>query len=173
MISKGIHSSAVVECHGDVEIPDTTVIEPNSVVYTGPKARLQLGEMFTMYPLSTIRIDQGWLEVGREVSMGPGTHIYEPRAGMKIGDNVLIAGGCVFSGTNHGMENTGVPMRHQPFTAQPIIIEDDVWIGMNCTILPGVTIGRGCVVGAGSLVTKDLPPNMICFGAPCRPVKPR
>ena len=173
MIKKGIHPSATLECLGEAEIPETTILEPQAVIYTGPESRLVVGEMFIMYPNSSIRIDKGWLEIGVEASLGPGTHIYEPRAGMSIGNNVLIAGGCLFSGTSHGIEANGVPMRKQPFSAKPILIEDDVWIGMNCTVLPGVTIGRGAVVGAGSLVSKDLPPAMICYGSPCQPVRPR
>ena len=61
----------------------------------------------------------------------------------------------------------------QPVLIDPVVIEDDVWIGMHCTLLPGVTIGRGAVVGAGSLVTNDLPPGMICYGSPCKPVRAR
>lgn len=173
MIATGIHPNATLETLGEAKIPETTILEPQAVIFTGPVSRLVIGEMFIMYPNSSIRLDKGWLEIGDEVSLGPGAHIYEPRAGMSIGNNVLIAGGCVFSGTSHGMIVNGEPMRKQPFSAKPIVIEDDVWIGMNCTILPGVTIGRGAVVGAGSLVSKDLPSETICYGSPCQPVRPR
>ena len=173
MITKGIHESSTIECMGAVEIPTTTVLEPQCVIFTGPDASLSIGEMLIMYPNSSIRLDKGWLEIGSECSMGPGTHIYEPRAGMVIGDKVMIAGGCVISGTLHGMARNGVPMRKQDYTAKKIVIENDVWIGMNCTVLPGVTIGEGAVVGAGSVVTGDLPPYTICYGTPCRPIRPR
>lgn len=50
----------------------------------------------------------------------------------------------------------------------PIFIEDDCWIGANVTVLPGVRIGKGCTIGAGSIVTKDIPPFSVAVGAPCR-----
>lgn len=52
--------------------------------------------------------------------------------------------------------------------AEPVTIGNHVWIGGNCTIMPGVTIGNGAVIGAGSVVTKDVPPNSLAFGHPCR-----
>ena len=55
--------------------------------------------------------------------------------------------------------------------SQPIVIEDDAWIGMNCIILKGVTVGRGAVVGAGSVVTKDVPPWTLVAGNPARVIK--
>ncbi len=54
---------------------------------------------------------------------------------------------------------------------KPIVIEDNVWIGIDATILPGVTLGRNCVVAAGSVVTKDVPANMIAAGNPAKIVK--
>jgi hypothetical protein len=59
MIRRGIHASAVIECHGLAAIPETTIIEPLAVVYIGERGRLELGEMNTLYPGMTIRIDQG------------------------------------------------------------------------------------------------------------------
>ena len=53
------------------------------------------------------------------------------------------------------------------------MIESDTWIGCNVTILPGVTIGQGCVIGAGSVVTTPLPPYTVCVGSPCKPIKTR
>lgn len=58
-------------------------------------------------------------------------------------------------------------------TYEPIVIESDVWLGGNVILLPGVTVGQGCIVGAGSVVTKSLPPYSICVGVPCKPIKTR
>jgi acetyltransferase-like isoleucine patch superfamily enzyme len=58
-------------------------------------------------------------------------------------------------------------------TYKPIEIESDSWLGANVTLLPGVTIGQGCIVGAGSVVNKSLPPYTICVGVPCKPIKTR
>jgi acetyltransferase-like isoleucine patch superfamily enzyme len=111
MIQKGIHSSAIVESLGHLEIPSTTIIEPLAVIYLGERGRLRLGEMNIIYPGATIRIDQGWMETGDEVSFGSGCHIYEPRAGLKIGNHSMIGGGVLICGVNHGYAKRDVPMR--------------------------------------------------------------
>lgn len=173
MIRKGIHPSAVVEHLGSVLIPESTIIEPLVVVFIGERGRLKLGEMNTIYPSATIRIDQGWMETGREVSFGSGCHIYEPRAGLAIGDHCMIGGGVLICGVNHGYTMRGVPMRHQPVKSAPIVIGQDVWIGMGAIILPGVTLGDGSIVGAGAVVTSDVPPGAMVSGVPARLVKNR
>lgn len=173
MIRKGIHPSAVVEHFGSVSIPESTIIEPLAVVYIGERGRLKFGEMNTIYPGATIRIDQGWMETGREVSFGSGCHIYEPRAGLTIGDHSMIGGGVLICGVNHGYTIRGVPMRQQPVEVAPIVIGQDVWIGMGAIILPGVTLGEGSIVGAGAVVTSDVPSGAVVSGVPARLVKHR
>ncbi len=173
MIRKGIHDSAVVETFGSATIPESTIIEPLAVLFIGERGRLDLGEMNTIYPGATIRIDQGWMETGREVSFGSGCHIYEPRAGLTIGDHSMIGGGVLICGVNHGYAIRGVPMRDQPVEAAPILIGQDVWIGMGAIILPGVTLGDGSIVGAGAVVTSDVPSGTVVSGVPARLVKSR
>lgn len=87
-------------------------------------------------------------------------------AKVKIGNNVFIA-------PNVGIYTAGHPLdaeqRNEGLEyAYPVTIEDDVWIGGHVCIMPGVTIGKGTVVGAGSVVTKDLPANSLAVGNPCR-----
>ena len=171
MIRTGIHPSAVVENLGVLSMPASTIIEPLAVIYVGERGRLQLGEMNTMYPGATIRIDQGWMETGVDVSFGSGCHIYEPRAGLTIGDHAMIGGGVLICGVNHGFETRAVPMRQQAFEAAPIAIGRDVWIGMGAIILPGVTLGDGAIVGAGAVVTSDVASGAIVSGMPARVVK--
>jgi acetyltransferase-like isoleucine patch superfamily enzyme len=171
MIRKGIHPSAVVEHLGPARIPESTIIEPLAVVFIGERGRLDLGEMNTIYPGATIRIDQGWMETGKEVSFGSGCHIYEPRAGLKIGNHSMIGGGVLICGVNHGYAVREVPMRQQPAEAAPIVIGNDVWIGMGAIILPGVTISDGAIIGAGAVVTADVAAGSVVSGIPARHVK--
>lgn len=173
MIRKGIHSSAVVEYFGTALIPESTIIEPLAVIYIGERGRLSLGEMNTIYPGATIRIDQGWMETGKEVSFGSGCHIYEPRAGLSIGDHSMIGGGVLICGVNHGYSEQGIPMRQQPFEAAPIVIGHDVWVGMGAIILPGVTLGDGSIIAAGAVVTSDVPSGAVVSGVPARLAKHR
>jgi acetyltransferase-like isoleucine patch superfamily enzyme len=167
MIRTGIHPSAVVDVLGKALLPKTTILEPQAVIYVGAEASLELGEMNILYPHVSIRIDRGWMKTGDEVSFGPGVIIYEPRGGLEIGDCCMIAGGVAICGTDHGAERLDLPMRRQPTRAGKIVIEEDVWIGMRAVIMPGVTVGTGSIIGAGSVVTRDIPPFSIAWGAPC------
>lgn len=173
MIRRGIHPSAVVESYGVLELPETTILEPNAVIYIGERGMLRLGERNTIYPNATIRIDRGEMVTGAEVSFGPGVQIYEPREGLVIGDFTLIAGGCLICGVNHGSGRTDQPMRHQPAQAAAIHIGRNVWVGMGTTIVGGVSIGDNTIVGANSLVNRSLPADVVAFGAPCRVVRER
>lgn len=168
MIQTGIHPRAIIDCQGDCTLPVSTILEPGAVIYVGPRGRLRLGERNILYPNASIRIDQGWLTTGEEVSFGPGVQIYEPRAGIEIGDHCLIAGGVLLCGVRHGLMEADRPMRHQPAEALPIVIGKDVWIGMGAVISPGVSIGAGAVIGAGSVVTRDMPARAVAWGSPCR-----
>lgn len=87
-------------------------------------------------------------------------------ARVKFGSNVFIAPGCVFSTAGHPLDteqrNLGLEY------AYPITVGDNVWFGANVTVLPGVTIGSDCVIGAGSIVTRDIPSGVIAVGNPCK-----
>lgn len=90
-------------------------------------------------------------------------------AKVSFGDNVFIAPGCVFSTAGHAID---AKMRAEGLEiALPITVGDDVWIGANVTVLPGVTIGSNTVIGAGSVVTKDIPSGVIALGNPCRVIR--
>lgn len=88
---------------------------------------------------------------------------------VNIGRNVMIGPHCMISSGNHDFKQTEVPMRFAPaLTKGPTIIEDNVWIGSHCVITDGVKIGTEAVVGAGSVVTKDVQPFDIVAGVPAR-----
>ena len=163
-----IHPSAVLESAGRLILPASSHIEAGCVISIGPAARLQLGERNTLYPQVVIRIKEGWVETGREVSFGPGVKIYETRAGLQIGDHCMLAAGVCISGVQHGLDDPSRPMREQPAQALPVVLEEDVWIGMNAVIQPGVTIGAHSVIGSGSVVTRSIPAWSIAHGVPCR-----
>jgi acetyltransferase-like isoleucine patch superfamily enzyme len=163
----------VVESYGALQLPETTILEPNAVIYIGERGLLRLGERNTIYPNVTIRIDIGEMVTGAEVSFGPGVQIYEPRAGLTIGEYTLIAGGCVICGVSHGSARTNQPMRLQTAEAAPIHIGRNVWVGMGTTIVGGISIGDNTIVGAHSLVNRSLPANVVAFGTPCRVVRQR
>ncbi len=88
-------------------------------------------------------------------------------APVHIGNAVFIAPGTIISCAGHAMDAEQRGKGAVGVNA-PITIEDDVWIGANCTICPGVTIGKGSVIGAGSTVVRDIPPGVVAIGTPCR-----
>lgn len=90
-------------------------------------------------------------------------------ARVTIGNNVLIGPNCGIYTAIHPLDSE---TRLQGLeTAQPITIKDGVWLGGNVVILPGVTIGEKTVIGAGSVVTKDIPDHVLAYGKPCRVIK--
>lgn len=91
---------------------------------------------------------------------------------VTIGRDVLIAPGVFITDHNHAIA-AGGPIREQGCTAQSVTIEDDVWLGAKCVILPGVTIGRGAVVGAGAVVVHDVPEYAVVAGVPARVIRHR
>ena len=90
-------------------------------------------------------------------------------AKVHFGDNVFIGPNCGFYTAGHPLE---VNLRNKGLEyAKPIIVGDNVWIGGNVTVLPGVTIGNNVIIGAGSVVTHDIPSNVMAYGNPCRIIK--
>lgn len=88
---------------------------------------------------------------------------------VKFGDNVFIGPNCSFYTAGHPLDTQ---RRNQGLEyAKPIIIGNNVWLGGNVCVLPGVTIGDNVVIGAGSVVTKDIPSNVVAAGNPCKIIK--
>lgn len=93
---------------------------------------------------------------------------------IHIGNDVMMAPECVFYTRNHLSSSVEIPMRQQGDSElKPIYVGDDVWFGRRAMIMPGVTIGDGCIVAAGAVVTKSFPPYTVLAGVPARPVKSR
>jgi len=92
---------------------------------------------------------------------------------IQLGRHVMTGPNVMIFAFNHGYALSAHSMIDQPFTEGNVIIEDDVWIGAGCIILAGVRICRGVVLGAGSVVTRELPPYTICAGVPARVIKER
>jgi maltose O-acetyltransferase len=103
--------------------------------------------------------------INRNVVIGHGS--------ITIGDFVYIGCNALILAQNHGVLDYKIPIGLQPLISSPVIIEDDVWIGANVVILPGVKVGRGAVIGAGAVVTKDISPFAIVGGVPAKLIKYR
>jgi acetyltransferase-like isoleucine patch superfamily enzyme len=101
-------------------------------------------------------------------SIHPDCHIFAYIEPISIGKGVMIAPGCALFSYNHGI-SLNEPIRNQPLNSKgPIIIGDEAWIATHVTILHNVKIGKGAVIGAGSVVTGDIPDNAIAAGVPAK-----
>ena len=97
---------------------------------------------------------------------------------VKIGKNVLLASKIYISDCSHGSysgdQNDSNPNeipKDRKMFSKPVVIEDNVWLGEFVSVLPGVTIGNGAIVGANSVVSKNIPANVIAVGSPAKPIK--
>lgn len=91
-----------------------------------------------------------------------------------IGNYVMMGPECVIYTSSHKTERTDVPMGLQgDISPKSVVIGNDVWIGRRVIIMPGVTIGDGCIIGAGAVVTKSVPPYSVAVGVPAKVVKAR
>lgn len=115
---------------------------------------------------------RGRIRLGARSYVGEYVHIVS-HASVEIGSDVLIAPFCYLQDTDHGFGALDRPIRDQPSQASPIVIEDDVWLGAHTVVTRGVRIGRGAVIGANSVVTHDIAPNVVAAGCPARPIRTR
>jgi acetyltransferase-like isoleucine patch superfamily enzyme len=112
------------------------------------------------------------LEVGENSCWHRGA-FFNALGGISIGKNVIIGPYCIIHSANHKFLNLTKPIMQQGHKRQRVIIEDDCWIGARVTILPGAHLGKGCVVGAGAVVTKSFPAYSVIVGVPARKIRSR
>lgn len=111
------------------------------------------------------------VRVGSRSSIGIDSEIHGP---VWIGKNVMMAPEVIIHTENHKHDRTDLPMIDQGYSPKrPVVIGDDVWIGARVIILPGVSIGDGAIIGAGSVVSRSVPSFSIAVGNPCKVVRQR
>ena len=120
---------------------------------------------FVLFPPFTTDFGQN-ITMGKNVTINSGCR-FQDQGGIIIGNGALIGHNVVMATINHDED----PSKRASMTFKPIIIEDNVWIGAQSTILQGVTIGYGSIVAAGAVVTKDVPTMTIVGGVPAKVIK--
>lgn len=140
-----------------------------------PRRRKILREILPNVDAEAVEILSPFMvDYGYNIFLGAGTFLNHncylmDCATIRLGKKVFVGPNCGFYTAIHPLDF--VKRAEGLERAEPIVIGDDVWIGGDVTILPGVKIGRGSVIGARSLVTKDIPENVMAFGNPARVVK--
>ncbi|MEW6170187.1 MAG: acyltransferase [Candidatus Omnitrophota bacterium] len=114
----------------------------------------------------------GVIFIGNNVHIGEGTIIFS-RLRIEIRNEVIIGPQNIIVDHDHIYKNQSILINKQGHNLKKVLIEDDVWISSHCCILKGVTIGRGCVIGASAVVNKDIPNYSIAVGIPAKVIKQR
>ena len=135
---------------------------------TPPYRRFWLGKKSVIESYCCINNAVGDVTIGNHTRIGIHCTVIGP---VCIGNHVNLAQGITVTALNHNFEDTTKRIDEQGISTKPVVIGDDVWIGANAVILPGVTIGRHVVVAAGAVVTKDVPDNCVVGGVPAKVIK--
>jgi acetyltransferase-like isoleucine patch superfamily enzyme len=145
-----------------------SVIHSSVRMDTPPYRKFSLGERSVVESFSCINNAVGDVIIGDHTRIGIHNTIIGP---VTIGSHVNLAQGITITALNHNFTDNTKNIGEQGVTTKQVVIKDDVWIGANAVILPGVTIGRHCVVAAGAVVTKDVPDNTLVGGVPAKIIK--
>jgi acetyltransferase-like isoleucine patch superfamily enzyme len=156
-LGRGVYLDQGVYLHatpGGIDIGDRTTIMHNTELH-----------VFNFRDLP-----HAFIRIGRDTFVGESV-VVRGQGGVSIGDSVLIAPGAKILAINHNYSDITRPIIEQGITGRGICIEQGAWIGAGACVLDGVTVGRGAVVGANSVVTRDVPPHTVVVGSPAKVVK--
>lgn len=154
-----------------------SLLDHNLRIFSSPDATLSLGKNSKIMAYSTLHLvsnsqQSAFLKIGHNTCIGAFSSL-GCAGGITIGNNVIAGEGLYIHSENHQFNDLSMPIKEQGLTHLGVCIEDNCWIGSRVTILDGVHIGYGTVVGAGSIVTRSFKPNTVLAGNPARPIKSR
>lgn len=135
---------------------------------TPPYRRFSLGQYSVVESGACINNAVGDVIIGDHTRIGLHNTVIGP---VTIGNHVNLAQGITVTALNHNFENVELRIDEQGVTTNPVTIADDVWIGANAVVLPGVSIGSHSVVAAGAVVTKDVPAHSLVAGVPAKIIR--
>lgn len=145
-----------------------SVVHRSARMDTPPYRKFSLGDYSVIESFACINNAVGDVIIGDHTRIGLHNTIIGP---VTIGCHVNLAQGITVTALNHNFEDSDKRIDEQGVSTTPVTIEDDIWIGANAVILPGVTIGNHSVVAAGAVVTKDIPPHSLVAGVPAKIIK--
>lgn len=145
-----------------------SVIHHSARMDTPPYRKFSLGDYSVIESFACINNAVGDVMIGDHTRIGLHNTIIGP---VIIGSHVNLAQGITVTALNHIFEDSKKRIDEQGVSTNAVVIEDDIWIGANAVVLPGVTIGHHSVVAAGAVVTKDVPPHSLVAGVPAKVIK--
>ena len=135
---------------------------------TPPYRKFWLGDYSVVESFACINNAVGDVIIGNHTRIGLHNTIIGP---VTIGSHVNLAQGITITALNHNFDDSEKRIDQQGVTTKEVVLEDDIWVGANAVILPGVTIGNHAVVAAGAIVTKDVPPHSLVAGVPAKVIR--
>jgi acetyltransferase-like isoleucine patch superfamily enzyme len=172
---KGYIAPSATLYHSQLKLGANVFISDRVLIFEDRHSgAVEIGDRVRLYNDICIQTGKdGSLHIGANTSIQPRCQISAYKSPIQIGNNVLIAPNCAFYPYDHSIA-PDLPIAKQPLqTKGGITIEDDAWLGFGVIVLDGVRIGKGAVIGAGAVVTQDIPDGAIAVGAPARVVKLR
>ncbi len=158
-----------------IELGDRAVVDDNAYLSAvGPEGTsIRIGERVLVGRSSVVKTRAGQIEIGDDTSIGHECRIVTSHR-LEIGRDVLLAARACVGASEHERGDLDTPISRQGLSKEGgLRIEDEVWVGLGAIVLDGLTLGRGCIVGAGAVVTRDVPPLAIAAGVPARIVGER
>jgi acetyltransferase-like isoleucine patch superfamily enzyme len=175
MIGRGVR----IRHAGYLQVGKNFVVEDYAEIMALSRQGIVCGNNVTIGAYATIKPSSYYgRNLGEGLHVGDNSNIgrysYVGCSGLiTIGQNVMVSPRVSLYAENHNFRDTSRPMRDQGITREPITIEDDCWVASGAIILAGVTVGRGSVIAAGSVVTRDVPPYSVVGGSPAHIIQSR
>lgn len=158
-----------------IKISKNCLVGDNCLINAeGESGGIFIGDNVEVARNTMIRSRGGIIEVGEGTGISSYCHISSIATKVKLGKNVLIASYCyIIGGGTYGFDRLDVPINAQKKPGKGIVIGDDVWLGAGVYVLDGNNIGTGSVIGAGAVVTKDIPKYSVAVGVPAKVIRKR
>lgn len=155
----------IIDRQQEIQIGSDVDLYPN--IFIQGSGRLIIEDKVTLYPNNYFSIGgpEGMIKIGRGSHFAPSCAMYGAK-GLTIGEHCAIAANSVLTTIGHDSRTTGLLASSS--SGAPITLTRDIWLGANCTILPGVTIAEGCIVGAGAVLSKDTERYGVYLGIPAK-----
>jgi acetyltransferase-like isoleucine patch superfamily enzyme len=175
MSHRGYIACTATIFHGNLTLGANVFVDERVVIFQREGGGLiELGDNVCVYRDTIMETGQGGsLKIGHNSSIHPRCQINAYVSPVHIGRRVMIAPSCALYPYDHGVE-PDKPISEQPLSSKgPIIIDDGAWLGFGVIVLSGVHIGKGAAIGAGSVVTSDIPDGGVAVGSPARVIRMR
>jgi acetyltransferase-like isoleucine patch superfamily enzyme len=163
-----------LRCPGQISVGNGFAADGNVVLDAkGKESGITLGNAVFAGKNTIFSCASASITTGDEISIGPHSYIRASRGDVQLGSYITMGAHTVIISGNPGYKDLSIPMMKQDGEAQGITIGDDVWMGVGVRIIDGVKIGNGCIIGAGAVVTKDIPDYAIAAGVPAKVIGSR